>query len=488
MTNQTADDLTPESEPGPGGSEQSPSGAAPGQDSTLPDETSQRQAQPDWLGSLMLPGSMLEEPADLVRENQEPAQPASYRTRPRSSPRLPAALIAAAVTIIVAVLCAGLLLGAAYLADALPPAALALLPDTVISPAARDTTMTPDRAAVENTSFASPSDGLIEPTDTRPTLTPAVAVTVLPSPTQLPPSQAAASAIPSRAPPRPTSQPIPTPIPTSSAATATPFVTVREGGGISQHGVLMVYVPGGTFAMGSNAGGSESPVHAVTLSPYYIDQYEVTNASWAACVAAGGCQLPGDTDAFDNTPYYGVEAFNGYPVIYVSWYHADAYCRWRGARLPTEAEWEMAARWNPTTGAVSAYPWGDTWDPARLNYCDAGCLLPDPAFVDPTFMDGWPQMAPVGTFPGGVSALMLYDMAGNVAEWVADWYSPTYYAESPATNPPGPASGTARVVRGGGWSLDRNWTRSTARSHFGALSQVAGIGFRCAVSSAAAAP
>jgi formylglycine-generating enzyme required for sulfatase activity len=239
--------------------------------------------------------------------------------------------------------------------------------------------------------------------------------------------------------------------------------------------------------MGSNDRPNEAPIHAVTLSPYYIDQYEVTNASYALCVASGGCQPPGDTDAFDGTPYYGVEASNGYPAIYVSWYNADAYCRWRGARLPTEAEWEMAARWNPASGVVTMYPWGE-WDKTRLNYCDSSCLLPDSAFIDPTYDDGWPQMAPAGSFPAGISPVGAYDMAGNVAEWVADWYSATYYSVSPAENPTGPASGTARVVRGGGWSLDAIWARSTSRSHFGALSQVAGIGFRCAVSASAVTP
>jgi formylglycine-generating enzyme required for sulfatase activity len=168
--------------------------------------------------------------------------------------------------------------------------------------------------------------------------------------------------------------------------------------------------------------------------------------------------------------------------VYVSWYNADAYCRWRGARLPTEAEWEMAAHWTPAAGEVTVYPWGDEWDPARLNYCDASCLLEDAPFIDTSFDDGWPQMAPTGAYPSGVSPVGAYDMAGNVAEWIADWYSDDYYAVSPTENPLGPETGEARVVRGGGWSLDRNWNRSAARSRFNALSQVAGIGFRCAVS------
>jgi formylglycine-generating enzyme required for sulfatase activity len=135
---------------------------------------------------------------------------------------------------------------------------------------------------------------------------------------------------------------------------------------------------------------------------------------------------------------------------------------------------------NPQTGVASVYPWGDDWNPANLNACDASCLL-DEGFKDSSYNDGQPQMSPVDSFPMDVSSLGVSDMGGNVAEWVADWYDAAYYAVAPAANPPGPASGTEKVVRGGSWSLDKNWARSTARSHFGALTQAAGIGFRCAL-------
>jgi formylglycine-generating enzyme required for sulfatase activity len=253
-----------------------------------------------------------------------------------------------------------------------------------------------------------------------------------------------------------------------------------------QAGVQMVYVPGGTFAMGSQFAPEEGPIHDVTLSPYYIDQYEVTNAQWAACVLAGGCTEPAVTTAYDGSPYYGETAFDNYPVINVTWYEADTYCRWRGVRLPTEAEWEMAARWNPVTGAVTVYPWGDEWDPLRLNYCDASCLLT--ANADPSTDDGWPQAAPVGSFPAGASPVGALDMAGNVAEWVADWYGAGYYAISPAENPTGPASGTLRVVRGGAWGVGRDLLRSTVRSRFSPDLFAAGLGLRCAVSADAVNP
>lgn len=340
-----------------------------------------------------------------------------------------------------------------------------------------------------NTTTPSPTMTLTpqEPADATSTATPAVFVTLLPTKTPTLRVTAAATATPTHASrtntatPRPVIEaPVPTPIATINASTLTPNI-VRDGQNIVQNGVPMVYVPGGTFTMGADNAGSESPAHSVKLSPFYIDRFEVTNRLWAACVVAKACSLPGSTDDFAGRPYFGVEATNDYPVIYISWFNADAYCRWRGARLPTEAEWEMAARWNPSTGAVTAYPWGDAWDQTRLNYCDAGCILGDPTFIDPNFNDGWPQMAPVGHFSNGASPVGALDMAGNVAEWVADWYSSAFYAASPAENPLGPSTGSAKVTRGGGWSLDRYWTRSTARPYFGQLTQAAGIGFRCAI-------
>lgn len=312
------------------------------------------------------------------------------------------------------------------------------------------------------------------------TPTPALAVTVFPtvgvsSPSVTPTRTPLAS--PTKIPA--TFPPVPSPIPTLSAPTLTPE-TFQPAHEVTRAGIVMVSIPGGTFNMGSDAVDTEKPIHPVTLSAYYIDKFEVTNASWAACVATGACSPPGSTDGYDGQPYYGVDALNSYPVIFVSWFNADAYCHWRDARLPTEAEWEMAARWNPSTGAVTTYPWGDDWNPANLNYCDSSCLNTDPRFKDTSYNDNWPQMAPVGSFTADVSPSGVVDMGGNIAEWVADWYGPAYYASSPAVNPPGPASGVDKVIRGGGWSLNQLWSRSTARNHFGPLTQAAGVGFRCA--------
>ncbi len=313
------------------------------------------------------------------------------------------------------------------------------------------------------------------------TPTPAVAVTTLAS--RVPPPASVTLTVTLSPTPKatePAQPPVPTPIPTLNAPTLT-LQAFQPGQPITQAGIAMIYIRGGTFNMGSDASPLEKPIHAVTLSAYYLDRYEVTNTAWAACVVAGACHLPGSTDGYDGKPYYGVDAFNNYPVIFVSWFNADSYCHWRGGRLPTEAEWEMAARWNPATGAVAIYPWGDDWNPANLNYCDASCLNDNPRFKDTSYNDNWPQMAPVGTFPADASSLGLSDMGGNVAEWVADWYSPTYYSASPAENPTGPATGIEKVIRGGSWSLNQVWARGAARNHFGPLIQAAGVGFRCAM-------
>ncbi len=263
-----------------------------------------------------------------------------------------------------------------------------------------------------------------------------------------------------------------------TAATA-PAELTAAASPIVQRDADMVPVPGGTFEMGSERGAPEGPIHSVTLSAYAIDRTEVTNAQYAVCVAAGACRQPSPTTDYLGEPYYGTDVFADYPVIFVSWQDADAYCRWRGARLPTEAEWEMAARWNPRTGQVTTYPWGDQQDPALLNFCDAGCPLDQ---ADRSFDDGWTQTAPVGSYPAGASPVGALDMLGNVAEWVADWYDADYYADSPAEDPAGPEDGTLRVLRGGAWGVPLTAIRATARAGFEPDLRIAGLGFRCAAS------
>jgi serine/threonine-protein kinase len=228
----------------------------------------------------------------------------------------------------------------------------------------------------------------------------------------------------------------------------------------------MVLVPAGAFEMGSNNGDSdEMPVHTVTLDDYYIDQYEVTNALYKACVDAGVCDPPVNTSSFTRDSYFGNSQYDDYPVIRVSWYDAKAYCEWRGVRLPTEAEWEKAAR--GTDGRT--YPWGEGIDCTKANY--GGC-------VDDT--------TAVGSYPDGASPYGLFDMAGNVWEWVADWYDGNYYDAYPADswppNPAGPSSGEYRVLRGGSWLNYGDLLRVANRSGYDPSSRFNFIGFRCALS------
>ena len=205
----------------------------------------------------------------------------------------------------------------------------------------------------------------------------------------------------------------------------------------------MTFVPAGDSVMGSPAGvgdPDEVPQHTVTLDAFWIDRTEVTNRQYAACVAAGACPADHTPISFQRLDYYEDLDFGDYPVIYVSWDDAQAFCRWAGKRLPTEAEWEKAAR-----GLQSwLYPWGNELDLSRAN---AAGVRGDPVRV--------------GSYPSGASPYGVQDMAGNVAEWTADWYGLRAYRDSPAANPAGPATGTARVVRGGSWAFYNPDVRAT---------------------------
>lgn len=255
----------------------------------------------------------------------------------------------------------------------------------------------------------------------------------------------------------PTSQP-PSDTPTSPpvdtvTSTALPDEIVDE------MGIPMRLVQAGEFKMGSNGNEpDEEPSHTVYLDSFYMDKYEVTNVSYSACVSAGTCVLPKQTNSFRNANYFGNAQFDNYPVIYVDWFMAKTYCEWRQARLPTEAEWEKAARGpNSTT-----YPWGEGIDCTRENY--GGCGR---------------DTNVVGSYESGKSFYGLYDMAGNVWEWVADWYSADYYKNSPAANPLGPSAGTQRVMRGGSWADLGSSSRSANRHSNDPLSYGNSVGFRC---------
>ena len=217
---------------------------------------------------------------------------------------------------------------------------------------------------------------------------------------------------------------------------------------------------------------SAGPPRRVYLDAFFIDKYEVTNIQYGAFVLATGHSPP----AFGGTP--------DHPVLGVSWYDAEAFCGWAGKGLPTEAQWEKAAR---GTDGLS-YPWGEDWDSARLRSAEEIARRPVETFSEWT---DWQQTSLIANLPGpvavgryleGASPYGVMDMAGNVWEWVADWYGRDYYSIQPRRNPLGPDSGERRVLRGGAWDVPRvvahTWTRETFITP-GTRSFVAG--FRCAM-------
>ncbi|MBI4730824.1 MAG: SUMF1/EgtB/PvdO family nonheme iron enzyme [Chloroflexi bacterium] len=261
----------------------------------------------------------------------------------------------------------------------------------------------------------------------------------------------------------PTVLPADTPAPSDTpAATLTPTPTLGVGSSqaSSADGMLLVYVPEGAFLMGSGEGYSdEKPVHMVNLSAFWVDQTEVTNGMYALCVVAGVCTQPLRKSSNLIDYYYGFEEYTDYPVIFISWQDASNYCAWAGRRLPTEAEWEKAAR--GTDGR--SYPWGST--------------LPDETLAN--FDHNLDDVTRVGSYLTGASPYGALDLAGNVSEWTADWYGEEYYASSPESNPPGPETGERRVVRGGSWTGNDRGVWSFHRSIRLPDSPAFDIGFRC---------
>ncbi len=223
-----------------------------------------------------------------------------------------------------------------------------------------------------------------------------------------------------------------TPVSTQTPQPAATSETVKIS---SMDGMTQIFIPTGTVYMGGLdvlRDSDEIPAHKVMINAYWIDQVEVTNGMYNLCVEAGDCRPPVKNSSDNRLDYFGNPEFRDYPVVHVSWMDANLYCQWAERRLPTEAEWERAARGDD----MRTYPWGD--EPPNANITNSENSVGDTSRV--------------GSYADGASPFGALDMAGNVWEWVADYYKPTYYEVSPSTNPVGPenTSGTNfRVIRGG---------------------------------------
>ncbi|MCC2641660.1 MAG: uncharacterized protein K0S45_2073 [Nitrospira sp.] len=261
----------------------------------------------------------------------------------------------------------------------------------------------------------------------------------------------------------------------------------------------MLLVPAGEFTMGTSAGSDglpdERPLRLVFLNAFWIDRYEVTNEAYQRFVQATGHQAPAHASQAStlwehNAPLPGIEQ---HPVVNVSWLDAVDFCRWAQKRLPTEAEWEKAAR--GTDGRT--YPWGNEWDFDKGNSASYWARR-TVHFADSTEWEAfWIKGAgagiskekgikgeiltlPVGSFPHGASPYGALDLAGNAAEWVQDWYNPNYYSTAPLTDPQGPWRGAIKAMRGGSWLKPAISLRTTDRDWGTMDSHPSGTGFRCA--------
>jgi sulfatase modifying factor 1 len=240
---------------------------------------------------------------------------------------------------------------------------------------------------------------------------------------------------------------------------------------IDKNGAPLVLIPAGPFPMGvpkgdRDGGRDEYPNHEVWLDAYSIEKFEVTNSRYRDFVRATGHRPPQHPKDPSRNLWQGTvmpESIADRPVINVDWFDAEAYCKWAGRRLPTEAEWEKAARGTDDR----RFPWGNV----------------EPTHKHLNFNQRWQgekTLMPVGSYEAGKSPYGVYDMAGNVWEWVADWYDAYYYEKSPARNPKGPATGTHKVLRSSGWEVETPLVRSVTRVMSDPLNRNHSTGFRCA--------
>lgn len=251
------------------------------------------------------------------------------------------------------------------------------------------------------------------------------------------------------------SQPTDTPLPTEAS----------QGDSSVIPDVEMVLVPAGEFTMGTNdkvEAGDAQPAHQVYVDAFYIDVYEVTNALYKTCVDAGACEPPHDAASEFLSDQYGISSYDNFPVMSVDWEQAQTFCQWRGGSLPTEAQWEKAARGDDSR----TYPWGEGLDCSKANYDDFNHCQ-------------YHGITEVGRFESGKSPYGIYDLAGNLQEWIADWYDESYYANSPISNPTGAGSGQYRVVRGGSGFSHEYFVKSFVRGRIDPNLFFVDVGFRC---------
>ena len=306
-----------------------------------------------------------------------------------------------------------------------------------------------------------------------------IQTTIVP-PTPVAPAIASATPVPTQTPSAsPTMPPTPT-LPSTSPLPACAQTGQRWASPMD--GMPVMCVPTGEFLMGASDADIQKilalcveckagwftdaqPQHRVVLDAFWIDQTEVTNGMYARCVNAGACQPPAALFSGQVEHYYGDAQYYDYPVLWAGWTQANAYCTWAGRRLPSEAEWEKAAR--GPDGRF--YPLGEDIDCQKASYSKVmgGCVS------NPTR---------AGSHPDGASPYGALDMAGNAREWVADWYDEGYYAVSPLNNPPGPVVGYNRVVRGGDW-IGHAWEQAVMIRMDNYPEMATEYGFRCAISS-----
>lgn len=261
----------------------------------------------------------------------------------------------------------------------------------------------------------------------------------------------------------------------TSTATLETIETVIPSTDANDNNADMVVIPAGEFIMGSDNGdANEMPAHVVYMDAYSIDKTEVSNGDYKLCVRDGVCQSPLQITSRTRPQYYGNVQFDNYPVIYIDWGMAKAYCEWRGARLPTEAEWEKAARGENSF----IYSWGDEFACHKGNFDDEEKI---DSYVVPggPNCDGYEDTAPVSSYPAGASTYGVMDMNGNVWEWVNSQSAPYPYIENDGRE--SPSSSVNRVVKGGAFTSNNYFSRSSNRRFLSPVTTEDVTGFRCAM-------